>query len=623
MSTESRLGIHLTVFSFVFPLVFLWPFVTSNSNVLSSVSLPGSAQGTLVLQELLDGPLKGYDLFIFDDTHSSNVYWNEVQTLDSAVIQTSADEFDSTKFPLKTYSGKNFSVIWLIDSNDFKIDKLIEKPSLWCPQKLVVLSLSADVELSKLIDTKAIQCSKFAVIITPSKTFETILVYTTFPLQRNSLRLLGRWTVQSFEKEESLFIDRFATFSGSVLQLASWCDDYPQLYALPYPHNDTCVGSNIDALDIVSSHLNFTYNLEMEPFDCLWGSIENGTWTGMLAEIAYHGKNITINYFTIVLDRYIAFDSTYPHQAEAFAFMARLPKPLPKWKSVLYPYARVTWISIGVVTLLVAVMFPILTRIDVGDDSSELQISKALLLVAGALVAQSMNLSTFGVGEWRRVWMAVWYMGCVVFIAAYNGNLIAFLTVPLYPVRIETIKQLAESPLRVTMMDYGEFVPEALQASTDNALRRIGNKLDLFPQDHYYDPAMEMVENGTHALIEAYSYLMRLRMKYGVSKETYVLKEQVYSGYLTWFLPKYTPYTETISSTLQRLVEAGIVGKLYRNHFAKTDVIVQGIASVSSLSLDELQGPFLLLVLGLLSSSVLFLAELGFVKLKTMKIKSN
>jgi hypothetical protein len=230
------------------------------------------------------------------------------------------------------------------------------------------------------------QCSKFAVIITQSKTFETSLVYTTFPLQKNVLRLLGRWNLQSFEKEESLFIDRFATFSENILQLASWCDDYPLLYALPYPHNDTCVGSNIDALDIVSSHLNFTYTLQMEPFDHMWGSYENGTWTGMFAEMAYNGKNITINSFTIVLDRYLAFDSTYPHQAEAFAFMARLPKPLPKWKSVLHPYARVTWISIGVVTLLVSLLFPILTRIDVGDDfsgvdSSEFQFSKALLLV--------------------------------------------------------------------------------------------------------------------------------------------------------------------------------------------------------------------------------------------------
>ncbi|XP_018006676.2 uncharacterized protein LOC108664574 [Hyalella azteca] len=233
-----------------------------------------------------------------------------------------------------------------------------------------------------------------------------------------------------------------------------------------------------------------------------------------------------------------------------------------------------------------------------------------------------MNLSTFGVGEWRRVWMAVWYMGCIVFITGYNGNLIAFLTVPLYPVRIETIKQLAESPLRITMQDYGEFVPEALKISTDQAMRSLGNKLDLFPLDHDYEPGVEMVvKNGTHALIETYSYLMKVRIKYNVTQDTYILKEQVYSGHLAWFLPKYTPYTETISSTLHRLVEAGIVGKLFRDHFVKTDDNTNDITSVSSLSLDQLQGAFLLLVLGLASSSVLFLAELGFVKLKSMKIK--
>ena len=30
------------------------------------------------------------------------------------------------------------------------------------------------------------------------------------------------------------------------------------------------------------------------------------------------------------------------------------------------------------------------------------------------------------------------------------------------------------------MFDYGNFLPEALKISTDPALRRLGNKLDLF-----------------------------------------------------------------------------------------------------------------------------------------------
>ncbi|KAA0188380.1 Ionotropic receptor 118, partial [Hyalella azteca] len=569
LSKGRRLRRSTTFSGFVLHFVILVSSFIQNCAVLLNFSLPRLAQGTLVLQELLNGPLKSYDLFIFDDTHSSSVYWNEV-TLGSAVIQTSAVEFDSAKFPLRTYTVTNFAVIWLIDSDNIRIDRLIEKPSLWCPKKLVALSMNADVALSKLIDSKAMQCSKFAVIITQSKIFEASLVYTNFPLQKNALRLLGRWNLQNFGIEESLFIDRFATFSGSVLQLAAWCDDYPLLYPLPYPRNSTCVGSNIDLLDIVGSHLNFTYTYHLKPFDSKWGSNENGTWTGMFAELAHNGKHITVNYLTVVLDRYNAFDSTYPYKAEAFGFMVRLPKPLPKWKAVIYPFTPSTWISIGIVTLLLAVMFPILTRIEVGDDSSEFQFTKALLLVAGALVAQSMNLSTFGVGEWRRVWMAVWYMGCVVFIAGYNGNLIAFLTVPLYPVRIETIKQLAESPLRVTMQDYGEFVPDALKVSNDQAMRSLGNKLDLFPED--YDTGVEMVaKNGTHALIETFSYLMKVRSQYGVTQDTYILKEQVYSGHLAWFLPKYTPYTEIISRTLQRLNEAGIVGKLFRNHFATTE----------------------------------------------------
>ena len=69
-------------------------------------------------------------------------------------------------------------------------------------------------------------------------------------------------------------------------------------------------------------------------------------------------------------------------------------------------------------------------------------------------------------------------------------------------------------PFRVGMVDYGEFVPEALKTSQDTILKTLGDKMTLYPVfDDDYDKAYEdaiagTVLNGKGAMTETYSYLM-------------------------------------------------------------------------------------------------------------------
>lgn len=63
------------------------------------------------------------------------------------------------------------------------------------------------------------------------------------------------------------------------------------------------------------------------------------------------------------------------------------------------------------------------------------------------------------------------------------------------------------------MMDYGEFVPQALKESSDSNLRALGEKLTLFDVDleddisDHYDEGLRRVSDESQALIETYSYL--------------------------------------------------------------------------------------------------------------------
>lgn len=64
------------------------------------------------------------------------------------------------------------------------------------------------------------------------------------------------------------------------------------------------------------------------------------------------------------------------------------------------------------------------------------------------------------------------------------------------------------------MVDYGEFVPQALKTSKDSILRKLGEKMTLVPwvdEDEaaaYKQMINEYLLPATDAAIETYSYLV-------------------------------------------------------------------------------------------------------------------
>ncbi|KAK3890323.1 hypothetical protein Pcinc_005705 [Petrolisthes cinctipes] len=170
------------------------------------------------------------------------------------------------------------------------------------------------------------------------------------------------------------------------------------------------------------------------------------------------------------------------------------------------------------------------------------------------------------------------------------------------------------------MVDYGEFVPEALATSDHGHLRALGDRLDLvFNHDNdsvSYAQLLQLALEGSHAITETYSYLRNfVDDDPHASHQTYMLKEQIYSGALAFFLPKHTPWRFRLSQGIKGLVEGGLVDKWY------SDIMGTGGRNSDSrgvdltpaknkpLSLSNLQGPFLLLLLGLLLALVTFVSE--------------
>ncbi|KAG7163618.1 Glutamate receptor ionotropic, delta-2-like 10, partial [Homarus americanus] len=210
----------------------------------------------------------------------------------------------------------------------------------------------------------------------------------------------------------------------------------------------------------------------------------------------------------------------------------------------------------------------------------------------------------------------MWLLLAMVISISYTGNLVAYITVPGKPQRLATLKELAESSFTPSMVDYGNFVPAALRSSQDPVFSALGRRMELVP-NYGYDLGFQQVREGTHAFLEGTEYFRYLVILYHMAATTYFMPETVYPVHVGWIYPKNTPWKHKFDPYLQAFVESGLC------HYWKKLLVADFLREmneslqneppeppVRALSLQDLQGAFLIYGLSLLTALLLGLLEL-------------
>ncbi|XP_050715768.1 glutamate receptor ionotropic, delta-2-like [Eriocheir sinensis] len=548
--------------------------------------------------------------------------------------------------------GSHFTVILAFTRTPASFLKDLD--ARWNPDFMLLLSMNSSVNNTALLEDERFQRSQHLTLLEldSKRSPARLRVFSSLPMKgrRFVKLLLGYWNTGFFKNKKDLFPERFETLHGAALQLASWCDDFPFLY----PVNGLCKGSSLDMLDVIASHLNFSYDVQMEPSDHEWGKWEGGRWTGMLGDLAYNNKDLVINVFQITQEIFTNFEISYPYHVESYVFLLAKPPPVPRRQGLRYPFTETVILAVLGTSFAVAVLLTLFLR--AVPDSQDY--SQAFLLVRDHIyflclshlsflcnplyLCISKTASSFWINPscfhceclcvgqvlagilrqavnhrlerwWERVWVGSWWLICVIISTAYTANLVVFLTIPIYPQRIETVGQLASSSLRVAMQDYGSFVPDALNTSQDPSLQQLGANLDLFPYVYLnYEVGFSWVTDRTHSLIETRSYLAYLVGLHNISSVTYVMKEEVFPGYLSWILRKNCPYAARMGRTLQTLVESGLMAFKYRKHKSTASRSQDDQAKTVAgepLSMSQMLGPFMLLAFGFSIATLVLLGE--------------
>ena len=97
---------------------------------------------------------------------------------------------------------------------------------------------------------------------------------------------------------------------------------------------------------------------------------------------------------------------------------------------------------------------------------------------------------------------------------------------------------------------------------------------------------------------------------------------QIYVGSLAFFYKKRTPWKDRLDQGITRMVEGGIIQKSY-NDFMEEKSGGEGGGEPFPLNMTHLQGPFMIIIFGLVVSLVCFLVEISINKKKIPESNDN
>ncbi|KAA0188136.1 Ionotropic receptor 110 [Hyalella azteca] len=440
--------------------------------------------------------------------------------------------------------------------------------TVWNPDYLILLGVESEVSSKSIIANRLFQRSLYVVSIDriddERNRFAVHQMQHKIPGQKAEEieKLLGIYQPDKIRNKAQLFGAVHFNMTGGVLDLASNCYDKP---FVTYDEKIGCQGFSLNLLSIVANKYGFSYNTQLIAADNEWGTKANGTWNGLLVDLIINGKHLVINNFPVTEDVYTDFDITFPYFSEGQAFIIRNPAPLPEWLGLIYPFSKVVWI-LSIFTSAIAILFNTAIML-IAEGRGKSKPSLFLIMSSILEVDHTKKISQ----SWVMMWMSCWQLSSFVLLSAYTSNLVACLTVPRSLDKILTVEDLVASNLRILHVDYGDFLTNAMQTSEDPALRTLGERIDLVPNEYNYtfNTTFPGLYAGTHAVLDAYSYLFLERHEANLGESTYFMRE------------------------------------------TGSDVRV--------LLLAHLQGPFMMLGSGLLLALVVFTAELIYVRCTAKK----
>ncbi|XP_069942931.1 ionotropic receptor 21a-like [Cherax quadricarinatus] len=427
--------------------------------------------------------------------------------------------------------------------------------------------------------------------------------------------LVDGWRVGSQQRPAHIFPDKLNDFRGSELRAVTF-EHAPSIVQL----QDTSGGHHYDGIDIrllyiLADALNFRLKIITPSDGDKWGSpLGNGSWSGLTGDLTQHRAHMGVANLFIHIHYLEVVDMTVAYDMEFGCFLTPLPRPLPQWLALLYPFSSQVW---WVTVVLLVVGTPVLyltSRLAQHFLHNETSWATNLShnLFYGTAIFFGMGMPRLPESDVTRSYFIMWVWYGMLLTVVYRSSLTAFLTIPLQQPPINTLQQLVGSSLPAWGAT-GLTFKKILEENPDPTVQRLA--LRYLPVTDASQGIL-LTAQGKYAMMENrqfLQYVIATNYTNQFGEETlHVMKECFLPFRIGMAMPKQAPYKPNFDIIVTRVVEAGLVGKWLREVLfmsrRRGSTAAQDTTN-TAFTLDNLQGAWLLLGSGLLISLVVFLLE--------------
>ncbi|XP_045619614.2 ionotropic receptor 21a [Procambarus clarkii] len=327
----------------------------------------------------------------------------------------------------------------------------------------------------------------------------------------------------------------------------------------------------------------------------------------------------------VSISRVGVLDFSAPYDLEVTCFLARRESPVPRWQALGYPFQWGVWLAIFVCLLFSgpAIFFLVSRSRKFGKELGSLRtLSGSWIYSVGMHLMKSQAHLPLTITT--QVFVTFLWLYTTILTIAYCTNLTAFLLVSKPPRAVETIKELYDSDLKVAGM--GEFYKDELASASDPYLKRLAK---IYEGQTSTDAAYQKVLKGEVVFLQNRAFvefIARTKFTSGGVSQMRIMKECFAPYNIAMGLQRHSPLKTKVDEVIGWIQQSGLLRKYFldslrlaastKEYKGGDDTGVDGQSDfnhdggVIPLSLDHLQGAFLILVAGCLIAGCLFLYEI-------------
>lgn len=387
-----------------------------------------------------------------------------------------------------------------------------------------------------------------------------------------------------------------------------------------YPIDDNSTGIEHVLLNTIGEFFNFEFIHNITTMLRGEKDQQNQTWDGLMGKLINREADIVVGGIYPDNEVHDDFDSSISYLQDSYTWVVPRAKEMPKWRALTIIFDPHMWLATFIIYFLCMGMWYIL-----GNLSMESQYQTTLVHCALNILYMNIGGSAYSRPRFQtlRVLFVFFNLYSVILITAYQTKLITVLTESSYETQLDSVEELLESGLQ-----FGGF-GELKGFFEDN-----NSSLDHMIDERYI--SVENLDEALHKVTidEDFSMLSsRLYLKYvSATKSEYnnqngepayhSFTKNVFSIPLEITTFKGFPFIGRMNKKIGLLKASGLFSKWLEDastDFKRQTAEAQRQSSIAKtavvdnedvrLSLQHLQGGFLILRVGLGTGSAVFGVE--------------